>query len=100
VETLLPSFETKIMLLYASIRFLLPHSTFLRNDQRTVVSPQFLKMYRPKTLAFVPLLVSSVLDQAGKIRYMPLGDSITEVVCLRGLLYTNSKLPDTRMSIF
>ncbi|EHL01423.1 SGNH hydrolase [Glarea lozoyensis ATCC 20868] len=45
-------------------------------------------MYCIKTLAFLPLLVSSVLGQAGKIRYMPFGDSITEIICWRGLLYT------------
>ncbi|OAK97468.1 SGNH hydrolase [Phaeosphaeriaceae sp. SRC1lsM3a] len=45
-------------------------------------------MYGLKTLALVPLLVFSVSGQSSKIRYMPYGDSITEIVCWRGLLYT------------
>jgi lysophospholipase L1-like esterase len=61
---------------------------FSETSGQPLFLPQFLKMYGLKTLAFVLLLVFSVSGQSGKIRYMPFGDSITEIVCWRGLLYT------------
>jgi lysophospholipase L1-like esterase len=45
-------------------------------------------MFQFKSLPFVALLLSTVCAQAPKIRYMPFGDSITEIVCWRGLLWT------------
>jgi lysophospholipase L1-like esterase len=41
-----------------------------------------------KFLGVAAFAVSTVLAQAPKIRYMPFGDSITEIVCWRGLVYT------------
>ncbi|KAG9228290.1 SGNH hydrolase-type esterase domain-containing protein [Amylocarpus encephaloides] len=41
-----------------------------------------------KVLGLATLLSTTVLAQAPKIRYMPFGDSITEIVCWRGLLQT------------
>ena len=41
-----------------------------------------------KTLSLVSLLISTVCAASPKIRYMPFGDSITEIVCWRGLLWT------------
>jgi lysophospholipase L1-like esterase len=40
-----------------------------------------------KNLLTVALFLSTVWAQKAKIRYMPFGDSITEIVCWRGLLY-------------
>ncbi len=45
-------------------------------------------MFGLKSIPLIALLFSSALAQAPKIRYMPFGDSITEIVCWRGLLWT------------
>lgn len=41
-----------------------------------------------KSLPLITLLLSSAYAQTKKIRYMPFGDSITEIVCWRGLVWT------------
>ncbi|KAL2063901.1 hypothetical protein VTL71DRAFT_4395 [Oculimacula yallundae] len=47
-------------------------------------------MFSLKTFALLGLLLGTTCAQTTKpkIRYMPLGDSITEIVCWRGLLWT------------
>ncbi|KAF4626427.1 hypothetical protein G7Y89_g11732 [Cudoniella acicularis] len=46
-------------------------------------------MVRLSSLPLLTLLLSaSVSAQTNKLRYMPFGDSITEIVCWRGLLWT------------
>jgi len=47
-------------------------------------------MFSLKTLSILGLLLSTTYAQTTKpkIRYMPLGDSITQIVCWRGLLWT------------
>jgi lysophospholipase L1-like esterase len=39
-------------------------------------------------LSLAAFALSTVLAQAPKLRYMPFGDSITEIVCWRGLVWT------------
>lgn len=45
-------------------------------------------MFGLKNLGLAALSISAAYAQAPKIRYMPFGDSITEIVCWRGLLWT------------
>ncbi|XMA19822.1 hypothetical protein WAI453_012613 [Rhynchosporium graminicola] len=47
-------------------------------------------MFSLKTLSLLALLLSVTFAQTSKpkIRYMPLGDSITQIICWRGLLWT------------
>ena len=45
-------------------------------------------MFGLKSLPVVALLLSTVCAQNKKIRYMPFGDSITEIVCWRGLVWS------------
>jgi lysophospholipase L1-like esterase len=45
-------------------------------------------MFVLKSLPLIALLISCVCAQKPKIRYMPFGDSITEIVCWRGLVWT------------
>ncbi|KAF2834850.1 carbohydrate esterase family 3 protein [Patellaria atrata CBS 101060] len=44
-------------------------------------------MVKLSGLGGLALLISSVIAQTSKIRYMPFGDSITEIVCWRGLIW-------------
>jgi hypothetical protein len=46
------------------------------------------KMFSFKKLSLIALLLSTAYAQKPKIRYMPFGDSITEIVCWRGLVWT------------
>jgi lysophospholipase L1-like esterase len=45
-------------------------------------------MFSLKNLSLLAVLLSTVCAQKPKIRYMPFGDSITEIVCWRGLVWT------------
>jgi lysophospholipase L1-like esterase len=42
-----------------------------------------------KSLPLLAFLLATVCAQKKNIRYMPFGDSITEIVCWRGLVWTN-----------
>ena len=42
-----------------------------------------------KSLPLLAFLLVTVCAQKKNIRYMPFGDSITEIVCWRGLVWTN-----------
>jgi len=53
-----------------------------------ICNTSILKMAILKFLSLTALALSTVLAQAPKIRYMPFGDSITEIVCWRGLVWT------------
>jgi len=45
-------------------------------------------MFSIKVFSLITLLLGTVCAQTSKIRYMPFGDSITEIVCWRGLLWS------------
>ncbi|KAH7364079.1 SGNH hydrolase-type esterase domain-containing protein [Rhexocercosporidium sp. MPI-PUGE-AT-0058] len=45
-------------------------------------------MFNIKVFSLLTLLLCTAFAQKSKVRYMPLGDSITEITCWRGLLWS------------